>query len=155
MSVGFDLWRPLCPSLSSWLFTGGMKIDRWKASSPVRWNAVELNPGFRSEKLTNIWAVERPVMMSTVGFRSTPGLEQFSSPMLPIRPVSACRHTSVTGNLWMSPHITSTAVMLQITSTQRIIRNSKPGLSGRRIIPRYYFSLLQTNTMDGYFLTRQ
>lgn len=155
MSVGFDLWRPFCPSLSTWLVTGGMKIDRWKASIPVRWNAVELNPGFRSEKLANIWAVARPVMTSALGFRSTPGLEQFSSPMLPIRPVSACRHTSVTGNLWISLHITSTAVMLRITSTQRIIRNSIPVLSGRHIIPRYCSNLLQTNTMDGYFPTRQ
>ena len=147
-----------------------MKTDRWKASSPVRrnaclsatfyivsntWTTVELNPGFRSEKLANIWAVARPIMTSAVGFQSASGLEQFCSPMLPIRPVPARRHTSVTGTLWISFHITPTAVMLRITSTQRIIRNSKTDLSGRHIIPRYCFNLLQTNPMVGYCLTRQ
>lgn len=147
-----------------------MKIDRWKVSSPVRqnaclsatfyivsntWTAVESNPGFRSEKLANIWAVARPILTSAIGFRSTPGLEQFCSPMLPICPVPARRHTSVTGTLWISFHITPTAVMLRITSTQRIIRNSKMDLTGRHIIPPYCFYLLPTNTMDGYFLTRQ
>jgi hypothetical protein len=147
-----------------------MKIDRWKASNPFRgnaclsatvyivsntWTAAELSPGFRSEKLAKIWTVERPIMTSAIGFRSTPGLEQFCSPTLPIRPVPARRHTSVTGTLWISFHITPTAVMLRFTSTQRIIRDSKTDLSGRRIIPWYCFNLLQTNTTNGYSQTRE
>jgi hypothetical protein len=104
-------------------------------SSSNTWTALELTPGFRSEKLANIWAVVWPIMMSAVRFRSTPGLERFCSPMLPIRPVPAQRHTSVTGTLWVSFHVTPAAVVLGITNTQRIIRHSKMDLSGRHLIP--------------------
>jgi hypothetical protein len=102
--------------------------------------------------LANIWAVARLIMTSTVGFRWTPGLKHFYPPMPPIRPLPARCHSSVTGTLCISLHITHTAVVLLITSTQRIILNSKTDLSGRQSHDTAVICQKQTSWMDTFWL---